>query len=76
MILLVGGLPLSQSISIVRQLPTVEELEDTYTNTVRKAYSLIPGLRKLRAQTPAVGRDFVAAVISGLSSELFINVNV
>ena len=70
LILLVGGLPLSLSISIVRQLPTVEELEDTYTNTVRKAYSLIPGLRKLRAQTPAVGRDFVAAVISGLSSEV------
>ena len=70
MILLVGGLPLCQSISIVRQLPTVEELEDTYTNTVRKAYSLIPGLRKLRAQTPALGRDFVSAVVSGLSQEM------
>ena len=70
MFLLVGGLPLSPSISIVRRLPTVEELEDTYTNTVWKAYSLIPGLRKLRAQTPALGRDFVSAVVSGLSQEM------
>ena len=36
----------------------------------RKAFSLIPGLRKLRAQTPAVGRDFVSAVVQGLSEEV------
>ena len=40
------------------------------TNAVfRKAYSLIPSLKKLRASSPAVGKDFVSAVVTGLSSE-------
>ena len=64
------SLAVLDSVSIVRHLPSVEELGDTYTNTVRRAYSLLPGLRKLRAQTPAVGRDFVSAVVSGLSEEV------
>ena len=70
LLVLLVSLAVLESVSIVRHLPSVEELGDTYTNTVRRAYSLLPGLRKLRAQTPAVGRDFVSAVVSGLSEEV------
>ena len=70
LLVLLVSLAVLDSVSIVRHLPSVEELGDTYSNTVRKAYSLVPGLRKLRAQTPAVGRDFVSAVVSGLSQEM------
>lgn len=70
LLVLLVSLAVLDSVSIVRHLPSVEELGDTYTNTVRRAYSLLPGLRKLRAQTPAVGRDFVSAVVSGLSEEV------
>ena len=59
-------LPVVVSISIVRHIP-VEE--DGLTNAVyRKAYNLVPGLKKLRAKTPAVGKDFVGAVVTGLGS--------
>ena len=34
-VVMVVSMSVVQSISIVRRLPTVEELEDTYTNTVR-----------------------------------------
>ena len=70
LLVLLVSLAVLDSVSIVRHLPSVEELGDTYTYTVRRAYSLLPGLRKLRAQTPAVGRDFVSAVVSGLSEEV------
>ena len=59
-------LPVVVSISIVRHIP-VEE--DGLTNAVyRKAYNLVPGLKKLRAKSPAVGKDFVGAVVTGLGS--------
>ena len=55
------------SISIVRHIPHIDlELEESVSNVVvRKAYNLIPGLKKLRAKSPAVGKDFVAAIVTG-----------
>nr|ALS05179.1 hypothetical protein [Paracalanus parvus] len=54
-------------LSIVKYVPMEEE---SYTNTVyRKAYNLVPGLKRLRAKSPAEGRDFVSAVVTGLSTE-------
>ena len=54
-------------LSIVKYVPMEEE---SYTNTIyRKAYNLVPGLKRLRAQSPAEGKDFVSAVVTGLSAE-------
>ena len=67
LLVLIVAVSMVQSISIVRHIPYEEE---TMTNAVfRKAYSLIPSLKKLRASSPAVGKDFVSAVVTGLSSE-------
>ena len=47
-------------LSIVKYVPMEEE---SYTNTIyRKAYNLVPGLKRLRAKSPAEGKDFVSAV--------------
>ena len=58
------------SISIVRHIPHIDlELEESVSNVVvRKAYNLIPGLKRLRAKSPAVGKDFVAAIVTGTQS--------
>ena len=54
-------------LSIVKYVPMEEE---SYTNTIyRKAYNLVPGLKRLRAKSPAEGKDFVSAVVTGLSAE-------
>ena len=60
-------LPLVRSISIVKHIPHLDlDQDDSMSNVVvRKAYNLIPGLKKLRAKSPAVGKDFVAAVVTG-----------
>ena len=60
--------PMVRTISIVKHVP---HEEDSYGNlVVRKAYNLIPGLKRMRAKSPAVGKDFVSAVVTGLSSEM------
>ena len=58
------------SLSIVKYVPMEEE---SYTNTVyRKAYNLVPGLKRLRAKSPDEGRDLVSAVVTGLSAEFVV----
>ena len=53
-------IPAVISLSIVKHVPMEEE---SYTNAIyRKAYNLGPALRKLRARSPAKGKDFVSAV--------------
>ena len=60
-------IPAVISLSIVKHVPMEEE---SYTNAIyRKAYNLVPALRKLRARSPAKGKDFVSAVVTGLSAE-------
>ena len=67
-------LPLVRSISIVKHIPHLDlDQDDSMSNVVvRKAYNLIPGLKKLRAKSPAVGKDFVAAVVTGKYKEFLV----
>ena len=60
------------SLSIVKYVPMEEE---SYTNTVyRKAYNLVPGLKRLRAKSPAEGSaefvvtGVVASSVIGLTN--------